>query len=257
MTSLNKRDHQTLKIFIHGSFANANSWRKIIENLNGQNELMAINLPGHGGLIDPTDFDQPTLSPEFDVILDEIEKHQQKFDDIHLIGHSYGGVVALEAALSLNLPIQKLTLFEPVYVSILKTYNHQPALKTVTEFVKDYEEAARKGEANACAKVIDFWGGSGSFDLIPDHIKTQMSFMTKNNLRHWKICNSISRKPDDYQSLELPVSIIHGGKSNQVAKTIAETLNNHLPHSRLEIIEPASHFMITSHPEASANIIRK
>ncbi|HPF45474.1 MAG: alpha/beta hydrolase [Alphaproteobacteria bacterium] len=257
MTSLKKNDRQTLNIFIHGSFANANSWRKIIENLNGGNECLAINLPGHGGMDDPTDFDHPTLNPEFEVILNGIEKHKKKFQDIHLIGHSYGGVVALEAALSLNLPIQRLTLFEPVYVSILKTYNHLTAQKTVADFVKDYEDAARIGETNSCSKVIDFWGGAGSFEIIPDHIKTQMSLMTKNNLRHWKICNSINRMADEYQSLDIPVSIIHGGKSNQVAKKIAETLNDHLPQGRLEIIQPASHFMITSHPEASANIIRK
>ncbi|MCP5380773.1 MAG: alpha/beta hydrolase [Kordiimonadaceae bacterium] len=255
MIPLIKKVQRTLKIFIHGSFANAKSWRKIIENLSGGDELITINLPGHGGMPEPADFDQPTLNPEFDVIKDVIQKYEQKFDDIHLIGHSYGGVVALETALSLKFPIQKLTLFEPVYVSILKTYNHKMMQKVVNDFVIDYEEAALCGDKFACAKVIDFWGGSGSFEVIPGHIKAQMTLMTKNNLRHWKICNSINRVADEYQNFDIPVSIIIGGKSNQVARKIAVTLNNHLPKSTLDIIQEASHFMITSHPAECTAIL--
>ncbi|MBT6032796.1 MAG: alpha/beta hydrolase, partial [Kordiimonadaceae bacterium] len=38
---------------------------------------------------------------------------------IHLVGHSYGGVVALAAALKDEFNIKKLTLFEPVAASVL------------------------------------------------------------------------------------------------------------------------------------------
>src|SRR5690349_5114417 len=42
-------------------------------------------------------------------------------DSFHLVGHSYGGAVALKAALRHRGRLQSLTLFEPVLFSLLLT----------------------------------------------------------------------------------------------------------------------------------------
>lgn len=242
------------KVFVHGSFANANSWRKIIEKLDDESSCISINLPGHGGVSDPNDFDLPTFEPEYSAIKEAIKGINE---GIHLIGHSFGGVVALAAALDGMLPIKKLTLFEPVAVAVLDIFGQSDAFHKVNQFVNEYERAALRGEEFACAHVIDFWGGAGSFDTIPKHVKTAMAEMTKNNLRHWHLCQKSSISIEIYKSLNIPVTLVHGSKSNPIAKLITQELDKNLPQSKLFIIEGASHFMITSHADDCVEILKK
>lgn len=244
-------------IFIHGSFANANSWRRIISRYENDDKSVAINLPGHGGMDDPDDFDQPTFKPEFDAILNQIEGKIDMSHGIHLVGHSYGGVVALAALFQNILPIKKLTLFEPVSVSVLKTFSEFDAMKIVDDFVDEYHQANDASEEFACRHVIDFWGGSGSFNFIPQHIQNEMINMTENNLRHWDLCKMELASVQEFHKIDIPVNIINGEKSNDVAKLIARTLNGAFENSSLSEVKDASHFMVTSHAADCADIIRK
>lgn len=243
-------------VFIHGSFANAKSWRRIIEHLDNAYTCIAVDLPGHGGQHDPNDFNDPSLLPEFNTICAKIQDHPECKNGIHLIGHSYGGVVALAAAMNSDIPVKKLTLFEPVDVRVLPVFGDPDALDAVTEFVASYINAINNNEKHACARVIDFWGGSGSYAAIPEFIQEAMEPMTKNNIRHWDICKSESPRLIDYQSITFPVQLVHGDRSNPIAKLISSSLNENIPASTLNIIQGASHFMVTSHVDECVEILK-
>lgn len=253
MTKTDNKNNDLPIIFIHGSFANSKSWRKIKEHLGDSDHTYSINLPGHGGLDDPDDFDDPQFDTEFDAIKSQCKIHYQP---VHLVGHSYGGVVALAATLLGAFNVKRLTLFEPVAVGILSSFNKTNSIKMVEQFVDDYFDASEKGEDNVCARVIDFWGGKGAYELIPPNVQTAMATMTENNLRHWKLCQKTNFDAHLFHELEIPVSIIHGSNSNSVAKDIANSLYDNINDSQLYLIDGASHFMITSHSQESANIIR-
>lgn len=248
--------NQLSNVFIHGSFANARSWKKIIGKLDQNTSNIAINLPGHGGAPDPQDFLHPSLEPEIMAIRSKLNETGVLENGLHLIGHSYGGVVALGITMSNALPVKKLTLFEPVDVSVLSVFGEIAAASDVRQFMQEYQAAIKIGEFNACARVIDFWGGEGSFDQIPEHIQKQMNEMTKNNLRHWEICKNNGKLPGEYQNLQIPVTLVHGSKSNSTAINICTSLNNNFPNSKIQVIDSASHFMITSHSNECAKIIK-
>lgn len=249
-----------LKVFIHGSFANAKSWRKIIDHLNEDNNIeqnfVTVNLPGHGGTMDADDYNNPNFEPEFDALRKIIADKIDLLAGVHLIGHSFGGVVALAAAMDNIFPIKKLTLFEPVAVSVLKAFNEDRDYGQVVDFVEKYKTAYEENQKMACRHVIDFWGGTGSFDMIPNHIQVAMENMTKNNLRHWDLCQLKGNNMDDYKNINIPTQLIYGSKSNPIAKLISTTLNEQLPISDVNIIDDASHFMITTHSEQSADILK-
>lgn len=248
---------QLTNVFIHGSYANAMSWKKIIQMLDPDEINIAVNLPGHGGRPDPDDFDNPTLNPEIQSIKDALIKANASENDLHLIGHSYGGVVALGIALSNILPAKKLTLFEPVDVSVLPIFGEVEAASVVIKLVAGQKAAIERSNFEACERVIDFWGGEGSFRAFPKIIQDQMLPLVKNNMRHWVICFNNGKKPAEYNALNIPVTFIHGTRSNSVAKTICTSLNENLPNSNIQVIENASHFMINSHPEECVKILRK
>ncbi len=242
-------------IFIHGSFANAGSWKKIIEKLNPKYECHTVNLPGHGGMEDPDDFNDPTLETEIEAVKSFVAESVNPQRGIHIVGHSYGCVVAMGIALTGILPVKKLTLFETVDVTVLQTFGKDEMFETVMKFVNSYEKSFEQNKSNACSMVIDFWGGPGSFSVIPEHIQQKMATMTENNIRHWNLIKNSRKEIEDYKNLDVPIAIVYGSKSNKVAKTISMTLHENLPKSSLHEIEGASHFMITSHATECAAII--
>ena len=209
MTKTDNKNNDLPIIFIHGSFANAKSWRRIVDILNNTNTCIALDLPGHSGQQDPDDFDNPSLQPEFDAISSKIKDHPECKKGIHLIGHSYGGVVALAAAMNLDIPVKKLTLFEPVDVRVLPVFAQTAAYEKVIQFVEEYRLAVKNNEKHACSRVIDFWGGPGSYAAIPKFIQDTMEPMTPNNIRHWDICKSAAPVLEDYQKINFPVHLVH------------------------------------------------
>lgn len=246
---------QLTNIFIHGSFANSLSWKKILGEMGQTGQNFAVDLPGHGGCKDPDDFDSPSLEPEITAIKEMLQSTGESGNGVHLIGHSYGGVVSLGAAMQHEIPVKRLTLFEPVDIAVLSVFSEIEAANEIAQFMAEHKEAADSDDAYACERVIDFWGGKGSFKQIPSHIQQQMIPMTKNNMRHWEICKSNGKSRDEYKTLNIPVTLVHGSRSNYVAKSICSSLHRNLPNSKLHIIEGASHFMITSHPKECADSI--
>ena len=235
-------------VFIHGSFASTSTWKKMITSLSREHQCIAIKLPGHCGTADPADFTAPSMETEFTVIENAIG--QLTSEPVHLVGHSFGAVVALALAMKGSVALRHLTLFEPVAVAVLAESGEEKAAVAVNQFVSDYRDAVTNNQPYACGKVIDFWGGAGSFDGMPEALRDGMAAFTNNNIRHWDLCQSCVRPMSDYQSLATPTSVICGGNSNPIAHTIAKQLHAHIPNSTLTTIEMASHFMVTTHAEA-------
>ncbi len=243
-------------VFVHGSFANSQSWKKIRKLLGEQVISYAVDLPGHGKCPKPDDYDDPHISTEFASIRAQLDGKLKWEDGIHLIGHSYGGVVALGAAMTGALPVKRLTLFEPVDVSVLPIFGETDAVQQIEKFVDGYLTAYGNGADNVFSMVIDFWGGSGSYERLPPHIVEQMIPMTRDNIRHWHMCKENGKAIEEYQTLNIPITLVHGSESNDVARAICSSLHRNLPNSALHIINGASHFMITSHAEESAEILK-
>lgn len=235
-------------VFIHGSFANTATWKKIIAELSKAHQCIAIKLPGHCGTPDPVDMEAPTLETEFSIIENAIK--EQTSGPVHLVGHSYGGVVALELALKGSVALTHLTLFEPVTVGILAPTGETEADQQVKSFVGGYRAAVAQEEPYACGHIIDFWGGAGSFKSMPQALQDGMAPLTRNNIRHWDLCQTFHYPMSAVKSFAVPTTVVTGSASNPIAQTIAKQLHQHLPNSALHTIDEASHFMVTTHAKA-------
>ncbi len=232
-------------VFVHGSFATTSTWKAMIKALSARYHCIAIKLPGHGGAPVAEDFYRPTINTEIR-ILEQVVEYLQ-LEPVHLVAHSYGGVVALSAALSGRVPLRALTLFEPVATWILGVAGRREAAASVSRFVSDYRRAVAEGEADACRRVINFWGGEGQFEPLPDFIKQAMTPLTADNVRHWSLCQSLSYPYATIQAMTAPTQIVCGDQSNPILQQIAQCLCDWLPQASMGQVAGASHFLVTSH----------
>ncbi len=241
-------------VFVHGSYATTSTWKKLIERLAPTHQCIALRLPGHGGMPDPDDFNMPTMETELGLLAEAVRQFTDR--PIHLIGHSYGGVVALAQALKGNLPLAQLTLFEPVATWVLQAVGDQAMQAQVDAFLGRYRHDAALGLPDVCGQVIDFWGGANDFAQLPPHIRAAMAPMVRNNLRHWDVCTHSPYAAADLAGLDVPTRLVCGTRSNQVAHAIVAHLHSLLPHSRCWEIEGASHGLVTSHPDECLAILQ-
>jgi pimeloyl-ACP methyl ester carboxylesterase len=232
-------------VLIHGSYATTSTWKKMVEYLAVDHHCISIKLPGHCGTPDPEDFSEPTIETELEILEQVVNLLTDK--PIHLVGHSFGGVIALAQALKGNLNLSQLTLFEPVTVSVLDELQDQEMSAIVQSFLAGYRFDVSQNIPYACGQVIEFWGGKGAFESLPEFIKDSMVPLVKNNIRHWDAEAVIGYNLDDIQNLTIPTRLVYGTNSNQVARAICEHLHKQIPQSKRYIIEGASHFLVTSH----------
>src|SRR5580658_4520914 len=106
-----------LVIALHCSGSGAAQWRRLGETLGERCELIA---PEHYGCESTGHW---TGGPAF-TLADEAERTIALIDatdrKVHLVGHSYGGGVALHVALARTDRIASLTLYEPSAFYLLK-----------------------------------------------------------------------------------------------------------------------------------------
>jgi len=227
----------------------------MVEQLKTQHRCLAIKLPGHGDAPVAIDVQPPSIETELGIIEGVVREMVGSDQPIHLVGHSYGGVVALAQALKGSLPIAELTLFEPVATWVLKVTQDDLMQAEVDRFLARYRNAAANGERYACGQVIDFWGGGSEFEKLPGFIQDAMAPMTTENLRHWDICTEPQHSADDLRGMNVPTRVVCGRRSNAVAHAIADHLVETLPTARKFEVDDASHAMVTSHAQASLDIL--
>ncbi|EDM68666.1 Alpha/beta superfamily hydrolase [Moritella sp. PE36] len=242
-------------VFIHGSYATTSTWKKIVQQLASTHHCISIKLPGHCGMPDPDDFTAPNIDTELKIIESVITELTEL--PIHLIGHSFGGVVALALALKGSVAIQELTLFEPVSTWVFESVGDQAMTQKVNAFIQNYRQGIRNNAPYICGKVIDFWAGEGAFEPLPDFIKDGMEPLTANNNRHWTLCENTDHPRTSLNLLTIPTKLVCGSASNPVAQAIVDHLSNELPNSKQYTIPGASHFLVTSHAIECLNIIGK
>ena len=232
-------------VFIHGSFANTSTWKQMVSSLSDRYRCICIKQPGHGGAPAPDDWDNPTVETEVDIVVSVLQ--HLKLDPIHLVAHSFGGVVAVAVALSGKVPLRAMTLFEPVLTGVLEVSGRNTEAGAVDRFCNDYRTAIADGETYACRRVIDFWGGEGQFDQMPEFIKEAMDPLTDYNARHWDLCQNTVYTLERYQDFSVPTQLVCGDQSSPIVRSISKSLAENLGTGKMDIISGASHFLVTSH----------
>src|SRR5262245_23319393 len=101
-------------VFLHGTAASPRQWRELISRLPQATETLTLDLPDY--IAHEVRSVQRSLSQEAQVLLPKLRSLGQPF---HLVGHSYGGALALRFAMQWPGLVRSLTMFEPAMFHLL------------------------------------------------------------------------------------------------------------------------------------------
>jgi pimeloyl-ACP methyl ester carboxylesterase len=92
-----------------------------------------------------------------------------RLDGAHLVGHSYGGAVALRAATRRPAAVASLVVYEPMLMGWLADdAGAWGELAELTLLARDCRELwLHEGTEAAAACFVDYWGGTGTWAAMP------------------------------------------------------------------------------------------
>jgi pimeloyl-ACP methyl ester carboxylesterase len=132
-------------VLVPGSCSTGAAWRPVIAAWEGQFRCVTTSLLGYGRTAERRTAEDPCISHEAEALEAVICKTG---GPVHLVGHSFGAVVALAVALRNRVALASLTIVEAPAVELLREsdeHQHYRAFRRMTEaYFADFASGTRK-----------------------------------------------------------------------------------------------------------------
>jgi len=167
---------------------------------------------------------------------------------LHLVGHSYGAALALEAARTLGSRVKSLTLVEPVSFHLLRLEG-RPEWGEVEGLGRAVLGAVANGDDREAAKAfMTYWLGRTRWWLSPERFKAAIAATIPKVALEFSIAIDAKTTLQDYAEITAPTLLIAGSKTRAPARAVADLLAGALPNAKLAILQGAGHMSPFTHP---------
>jgi len=239
-------------LFVPGSYATPAAWRGMHKLLPGH-RLVSTSILGYGGTAETRTLDDLDMAHE----VRAVEAAAARIGEpVHLVGHSFGGTIALAAVLAGRVRALSIATFEANPLALIATGGRQDLLEDARRMATAFEAAHLGGERDAAGRVIDYWGGTGAFAALPEVVQDYCRKTTFANVLDWRTAFAFAATPADYARIAIPVLLVRGAKAVPAMVEITEALGRAMPQSRSAVVEGAGHFLISTHPADCAGLLR-
>lgn len=234
-------------VLLHGSASSGRQWSDLTEQLKRNHRVIVPDLRGYGRSHATDSGAAGSLDDDVEAIFALIEPLNEPVD---LVGHSFGGAVAMKVALRWPEKVKSLTIIEPVLFHLLR--QDDGSGRSLLWQVKQLSSRIvssilDRDPARGMQQFVDFWNGPGSWSRTEPGVRdclTRRVGQVQNNFNavygeNWplRICRGITS----------PVLAIMGGQSVAATRRITELLADTLPNATLHSIEGAGHMAPVTH----------
>ncbi|HJZ29788.1 MAG TPA: alpha/beta fold hydrolase [Hyphomicrobiaceae bacterium] len=234
-------------IALHCSGAGPAQWRELAGALAGRHQLLA---PAHYGC-DGTD---PWSGAHAFRLADEALRTLELIDagdgQAHLVGHSYGGAVALMVALSRPGRIASMVLYEPSAFFLLRSLgaSGRRAHAEIAGIVRRVCAGVITGDyAAAAGTFVDYWNGPGSWQAMRPALRQSLVRWLPKAPLDFHALLAETTSPTSLAELSLPVLVLRGEHAPMPSRLLAQHLSELLPAARLTVVAGAGHMGPVTH----------
>lgn len=239
-------------VLVPGSCSTGAAWRPVVAQLENSYRCVTTSLLGYGGTRERRTAADTDIAHEAEVLEAVIRRAACP---AHLVGHSFGGLSALAVALRRRVPLLSLSIAEAPALEILRhmgEYRHYLAFRKMSEV---YSDAYQAGETTAIERMIDFYGGAGTFAGWPQRVRDYASQTTPVNLLDWASAYDFDLTSGLLATVKIPTLVLWGEASHPAAKRANELLSQCIPNAAAATIAGAAHFMISTHAREVAGMV--
>ncbi|MEX3314411.1 alpha/beta fold hydrolase [Sulfitobacter sp. PS-8MA] len=235
-------------ILIHSSVAGAKQWRSLMEALAGDFHVIAINLFGYG----------KTRAWEGNGRLQRLEDQARLIEpflppagqQVSIVGHSFGGSVAMKAAALFKGQVRRLVLIEPNPFYLLKEHRRAAAYEEAVALRDLIKTHGKTGSWEVAAeRFVDYWNGAGSWSSMPDDRKQKFCHALQPNFYEWDAVMQEGTTLREWErDLPADTTVLAAADTVRTIDEIYELLKENVSGWGFQRIERGGHMAIMSSP---------
>jgi pimeloyl-ACP methyl ester carboxylesterase len=209
---------------VHGTTADHTRWGYILPHLEQRFTVYAVDRRGRGQSGDSAVYSLEREYEDIAAIVDSIR------GTVNLLGHSYGALICLEAALRVT-NISKLILYEPS-VSVGRTI-YPPGVRARIQALLDSGD--REG-----VLLVFFREIVGVPEDQLEALRNETAWAGRLAAAHTILREFADEDyildPRRFENLNVPTMLLQGGESPDLVKTATEMVHAALPNSRIAVM---------------------
>lgn len=235
-------------IALHCSGSSAAQWRSLQAKLDHRFVFAAPEHYGSG--------DAPAWTGGAFTCADEAAQTLALIDaadrPVHLIGHSYGGAIALHVAVARPHRIASLTLYEPSAFYLLRQHVDGAAPFAEIQAVATTVGAQiRAGDLQAAAKsFIDYWGGPGAWESMRPRVQEAVLRWIPEGRLEFDALFKERLSWSSFARCGAPVLVMRGEHAPAPTRVIADALPSRFSNARWVVVPGAGHMGPVTHADA-------
>jgi pimeloyl-ACP methyl ester carboxylesterase len=245
-----------LVVLVHSSMAGARQWSALMRDLEGQFLIRAINLFGYGGT-PPWSRPEP---PSLDDVAELVVRAVPEAARLHLVGHSFGGAVAMQAAAHrLRGRVDSLTLIEPSLFYLLKAGGRHDAFAEIHALAEWMREQAAAGAMNQAAqRFIDYWTEPGNWAAGSAQRQSAYADAVRVVLREWDVIMDGDTTPAQWrQRLPSRTMIVSSATPMAPSRGVMDVLTEACSGWAFERTAEGGHMAPVTHPHLVNPIVAR
>ena len=238
-------------VLVAGSCSTGAAWRPIISQWQGRFRCVTTSLLGYGGTAERRTLVDCDISHEAEILESVVRRAACP---VHLVGHSFGGLIALAVALRNKVPLLSLAILEAPAPEILRQSGEYAQYRSFREMTDIYFSMFQAGDRNAIQQMVDFYGGAGTFAGWPQRVRDYAIETTPANILDWASAYGFQPTRSLLAKIDIPILVLWGENSHPAVQRTNQLLAQCTKASAVTI-GGAAHFMISTHAEGVARTL--
>lgn len=245
-------------ILIHGAISDYNAWALQMDTLALNHRVIAISRryawPNR----------QPKQGDSFDCSVSFHSKDliafmkERQIPSAHLMGHSYGAMIALRTAIDQPKLVKSMILAEPAVESIISGTDMGDSL--ISDFrssakvaVSLYKEGKNEETVRQFLKTV--LGSDEAYDIVPQAVRNGWLQNLVESICISETQDLATISHEDLRQIETPTLLIKGQYSPAYLALANDSLNVVMPNSELKLLPNASHGLQGENPSEFNRLI--
>jgi len=229
-------------VLVHSGGYDGGQWKGLAPHLTGY-RTVAPDLYGYGRTGPWPGPAEMTLDDDGLLLLGLAA---QLGEPAHLVGHSYGGAIALRAALADAAPWRSLTLIEPMSVGTLRLMDDPTMYLALRGLLLTFFDLMGQGrQREAAGLFVDYWNARpGMFQGLPEPVQARLGEAAHHIMRGSRALLADPTDAEALAGLRPPTLLLGMERSVRLMQELMPALAGHLPQATLRILPGQTHMSL-------------
>jgi pimeloyl-ACP methyl ester carboxylesterase len=242
-------------VLIHSSVSGNRQWRALTDALKDRYRVLALNLFGYGRTTPWPGAAPQSLYAQASLVRALCEPIEAPID---LVGHSFGGSVALKAARLLGRRIGSLVLLEPNPFSLLKQNGRTRAFLESRELRDHVKCFGSLGDWRRVAeRFADYWLGDGSWEAMPEKRRAAFVESVAPNFHEWDAIMEEETTLEEWRALTARTLLVSDASTRLPIREIVDLFAGACPHWAFHTLREGGHMAPLTRPDLVNPIVRE